>query len=178
MTKTIVIGGGCFWCIEAIFQRVRGIESVVSGYAGGDVINPTYEAVCTGRTNHAEVVNLEYNPDTITLAEILDIFWHLHNPTTLNSQGADHGTQYRSVIYYQTEEEKQIIDEVLEKVKPDWSDPIVTQIEVLDVFYPAEDYHQDYFNKHPTGGYCNLVISPKLHKLREKYFAKLKEETD
>ena len=176
MTKTIVIGGGCFWCIEAIFQRVRGIESVISGYAGGNVINPTYEAVCTGRTNHAEVVKLEYNPGIITLAEVLDIFWHLHDPTTLNRQGADHGTQYRSVIYYQAEEEKQIIDEVLEKVRPDWSDPIVTQIEPLDIFYPAEDYHQDYFNKHPTQGYCSLVISPKLHKLREKYFTKLKEE--
>jgi methionine-S-sulfoxide reductase len=176
MTKTIVLGGGCFWCIEAIFQRVRGIESVVSGYSGGDVANPSYEAVCTGRTNHAEVVQLTYNQEVISLAEVLDIFWHLHDPTTLNRQGPDHGTQYRSVIFYQTEEEKQTINEVLEKIRPDWTDRIVTQIEPLDVFYPAEDYHQDYFNKHPTQGYCNLVISPKLHKLREKYFEKLKEE--
>jgi methionine-S-sulfoxide reductase len=174
MTKSIILGGGCFWCIEAIFLQVRGIESVVSGYSGGDTSSPTYEQVCTGTTNHAEVIQLTYDENVITLAEILDIFWHLHDPTTPNRQGDDHGTQYRSVIFYQTEDEKQVINQVLEKIKPDWQNPIITQILPLDVFYPAEDYHQKYFNKHPNQGYCNLVISPKLHKLREKYFDKLR----
>jgi methionine-S-sulfoxide reductase len=174
MTKSIILGGGCFWCIEAIFLQVRGIESVVSGYSGGDIANPTYKQVCTGTTGRAEVVKIAFNESLITLNEILDIFWHLHDPTTPNQQGADRGTQYRSIIFYQTEDEKQVIDQVLEKIRPDWQNPIITQIEPLEIFYPAEDYHQNYFNKHPNQGYCNLVISPKLHKLREKYFDKLK----
>jgi peptide-methionine (S)-S-oxide reductase len=174
MTKSIILGGGCFWCIEAIFLQVRGIESVVSGYSGGDSSSPTYEQVCSGSTNHAEVVQLTFDDNVISLTEILDIFWHLHDPTTPNQQGADHGTQYRSVIFYQNDEEKQVIHDVLEKIKPDWPNPVITQIEPLELFYPAEDYHQNYFNKHPSQGYCNLVISPKLHKLREKYFDKLK----
>jgi methionine-S-sulfoxide reductase len=175
MLESILLGGGCFWCTEAVFQRVTGVEKVVSGYAGGSSDNPTYEQVCSGTTGHAEVVEVTFNPDQIKLAEILDIFFHLHNPTTLNQQGADKGTQYRSVIFYSFEKQKQIAEYVRNQAQVDFLDPIVTEITPLSVFYPAEDYHQNYFNQHSTQGYCQVVINPKVAKLKEKYFAKVKE---
>jgi methionine-S-sulfoxide reductase len=171
--KTIVLGGGCFWCIEGIFQLVKGIEKVVSGYSGGEVANPTYEAVCTGKTGHAEVVEITYNSKVISLTEILDIFFHLHDPTTLNRQGNDVGTQYRSAIYYLNNEDLPIIEKVLEVSQDDWKDKIVTEVSKLSIFYPAEKYHQNFFKNNPEQGYCQLVINPKIAKLRQKYFSKL-----
>lgn len=169
----IILGGGCFWCIEGVFQLVNGIEKVVSGYAGGQVVNPTYEAVCAGKTGHAEVVEISFDEKVIKLEEILDIFFHLHNPTTLNRQGADVGTQYRSVVYYTNKTQLPIIEEVLHASQADWPDHIVTEVSKLDVFYEAEAYHQNYFKNHPEQGYCQAVINPKIAKLRQKYFTKL-----
>ena len=178
MTQTIILAGGCFWCIEAVFQRIKGVTKVVSGYAGGNVENPTYEQVCTGKTGHTEAVQVTFDTSKITLLEILEIFWHLHDPTTLNRQGADQGTQYRSAIFYTSKEQKDIIDESLHRLilEQSYADPIVTEISPLEVFYEAQEYHQNYFNTHPTQGYCSLVINPKISKLRKMFFAKLKEE--
>lgn len=161
----IVLGGGCFWCIEAVYQRIEGIESVVSGYAGGEVENPTYEQVCTGRTGHAEVVLVTFDPNKISLDRVLDLFWKAHDPTTLNRQGHDVGTQYRSAIYYSTEEQRKTAEASKERAQEAYSSPIVTEIAPLDHFYKAEEYHQDYFNSHPFAGYCRVVIAPKLKKL-------------
>lgn len=172
-TESIVLGGGCFWCIEAIFQRVKGITKTVSGYAGGEVVNPSYKNVCSGTTGHAEVVEITFDKDIIQLSEILDIFFHLHDPTTLNRQGADKGTQYRSVVYFTNTSQEEVTQEAIKKVQPDWSNKIVTELKPLDIFYVAESYHQDYFNQHSGQGYCQIVISPKLAKLKEKYFEKL-----
>lgn len=171
--QSIVLGGGCFWCVEAVFQRVRGVESVVSGYAGGNTVDPTYDQVCSGRTHHAEVIQINFDSGVITLAEILDIFFHLHDPTTLNRQGGDAGTQYRSVIFYKDDSQREISEQIKTQVAADWADPIVTEITPLDIFYQAEDYHQDYFNQHPDQGYCSVVINPKIAKLRQKYFEKV-----
>jgi len=172
-SETIILGGGCFWCMEGVFQLVKGVEKVVSGYAGGQVLNPTYQQVCSGETGHAEVVQITYNPNIIKLEEILDIFFHLHDPTTLNKQGADVGTQYRSVVYYEDENQLPVIEKVMEESQKDWYDRIVTQVEKLDIFYPAEDYHQNYFKNNPDQGYCQLVINPKIAKLKQKYLVKL-----
>jgi len=172
-SETIILGGGCFWCMEGVFQLVKGVEKVVSGYAGGEVSNPTYQQVCSGETGHAEVVKITYNPNIIKLEEILDIFFHLHDPTTLNKQGADVGTQYRSVVYYEDEGQVAVIENVMEESQKDWYDRIVTQVEKLDVFYPAEDYHQNYYRNNPDQGYCQLVINPKIAKLKQKYLVKL-----
>ncbi len=161
----IVLGGGCFWCLEAVYQRIDGIESVVSGYAGGEVENPTYEQVCTGDTGHAEVVLVTFNPEKISLSEVLDLFWKAHDPTTLNRQGHDVGTQYRSAIYYSTEEQRRIAEESTAEAGNQFSAAVVTEVAPLDRFYPAEDYHQNYFNAHPFAGYCRVVIAPKLKKL-------------
>ncbi len=171
--RKIVLGGGCFWCIEGVFQLVKGVEKVVSGYTGGELVNPSYTAVCSGKTGHAEVVEISYNPKVITLDEILDIFFHLHDPTTLNRQGADVGTQYRSAVYYLDEQDAEIIERVLQSSQADWQDKIVTEVAKLDVFYPAESYHQNYFNNHPEQGYCQLVINPKITKLKQKYLTKV-----
>ncbi len=168
--EEIVLGGGCFWCIEALFQRVRGVDEVVSGYAGGTSASPVYAEVSRGSTGYAEVVKVSFDTSIITLEEILDIFMHLHNPTTLNKQGADAGTQYRSAIYYTKPEQLEIIEKAINLAQSDWADPIVTEVKALEMFYRAEDYHQDYFNQHPGQGYCQVVINPKLQKLREKYF--------
>ncbi|MDX1687070.1 MAG: peptide-methionine (S)-S-oxide reductase MsrA [Candidatus Promineifilaceae bacterium] len=168
------LGGGCFWCLEAVYDEVQGVEKVVSGYAGGDVPNPTYEAVCTGTTGHAEVVQLTYDPDEISFREILEIFFTIHNPTTLNRQGADVGTQYRSAIFYHDEEQKEVALDVIEEVQQAWDDPIVTEVTSLDAFYPAEDYHQDYYKNHPNQGYCQVVIRPKLAKFRKTFAEKRK----
>jgi peptide-methionine (S)-S-oxide reductase len=176
--KNIVLAGGCFWCIEAVFQQIKGVEKIVSGYAGGEIVNPTYEQVCTGKSGHAEAVRVYFDPKIISLIEILEIFWHLHDPTTLNRQGADVGTQYRSAIFYESEDDYMAIQESLKKLLESqvYQGKIVTEISPLEVFYPAEEYHQNYFKTHPTQGYCQLVINPKMAKLRKLYFAKLKEE--
>lgn len=174
-TDSIVLGGGCFWCLEAIFQRVKGIVSVTNGYAGGTVENPSYEAVCSGETGHAEVVKLAFDPATASLKTILQIFWTLHDPTTRNRQGNDVGTQYRSVIFYENQEQKTTSEESLKQDgQPLWNNPIVTEIKPLEVFYPAEDYHQDYFNNHPEQAYCQIVINPKIAKLKQKFSDQLK----
>jgi methionine-S-sulfoxide reductase len=178
MSQSIILAGGCFWCIEAVFQHITGVTKVVSGYAGGEVKNPTYEQVCGGKTGHAEAVQVTFDETKITLLEILEIFWHLHDPTTLNRQGADVGTQYRSAIFYTSKEQKEVIDESLHRLmlEQSYTDPITTEISPLEIFYEAEEYHQNYFNTHPTQGYCSLVINPKISKLRKMYFEKLKEE--
>lgn len=169
------IGGGCFWCIEAIFKPLRGIKSLVSGYAGGAIPNPTYKQVCSGNTGHAEVVQIQFDPEEISLKEIIEIFLVMHDPTTLNRQGADVGTQYRSVIMYHDDAQQEIADEVIARYTAEkvYDDPIVTQVVPLDIFYPAEDYHQDYFEHNSNQPYCAAVIAPKVAKLRKKYAARL-----
>lgn len=173
--KITTLGGGCFWCLEAVFQDIQGIETVISGYSGGKITNPTYEAVCSGTTGHAEVVQITFN-ELISFKEILEIFFTIHDPTQLNRQGNDIGTQYRSVIFYhskqQEEEARNMINE-LEK-NAIWPAPIVTEVTAFTEFFPAEDYHQEYFKKNPNQPYCQLIILPKMIKLREKYAAKLK----
>jgi peptide-methionine (S)-S-oxide reductase len=159
------LGGGCFWCIEAVYKNIDGVRSVTSGYAGGETPNPTYEQICTGNTGHAEVVQLEYDPETVSYKELLDVFWMAHDPTTLNRQGADVGPQYRSIVFYHDEEQKQVAERSKAEAQEHFKDPIVTAIEPFDAFYPAEDYHQDYFDKNPQAGYCRVVIRPKLQKL-------------
>lgn len=168
-TERITFGGGCFWCLEAVFQRLKGVKSVVSGFAGGDVPNPSYKMVCTGDTGHAEVVQLEYDPKEVSFDTLLHVFWAAHDPTTLNRQGHDVGTQYRSIILYENEAQKAAAEKSKAEAQKDFKDPIVTQIVPLKAFYKAEDYHQDYFNttgdKNP---YCTVVIRPKLQKLLSK----------
>ncbi|WP_442267656.1 peptide-methionine (S)-S-oxide reductase MsrA [Tenacibaculum sp. ZS6-P6] len=174
-TKIATVGGGCFWCTEAIFNQIKGVEKVVSGYAGGNAPgHPTYREICSGLTGHAEVIQITYHPDVISFQEILIIFMTTHDPTTLNRQGADVGTQYRSVIYYQNEEEKSIIEEVIKQVQPYFDNPIVTEVSEMPIFYAAEDYHQNYYENNKEQGYCNFVITPKLSKLRKLYADKLK----
>lgn len=170
-----LLGGGCFWCIEAVYNRVRGVNSAISGYAGGLRKNPSYEQVCTGASGHAEVVEITYDADSISYGELLDIFWALHDPTTLNAQGADKGTQYRSVIYYYDEAQKQIALESIKSAQAHWSDPIVTELSPAPDFYPAEEYHQNYYNEHPTQGYCYVVIAPKIEKFMTKFSDKVKK---
>lgn len=170
------LGGGCFWCIEAVFQEIRGVFNVESGYAGGTTDSPTYEQVCTGTTGHAEVVQVTFDPKIISFKDILDIFFTAHDPTTLNRQGADVGTQYRSVIFYHNESQKKIAEQTIQKFDATkvWDDPIVTTVEPLKKFYKAEDYHRKYFGRHPEAAYCRIVIAPKIAKLRKKYREKLK----
>lgn len=162
---SIVLGGGCFWCLEAVFERIEGVTAVVSGYAGGSVPDPTYEEVCLGETGHAEVVKVSYDPAVIGLPAILDLFFKAHDPTTLNRQGADVGTQYRSVILYAAPEEKKAAEEAVKRARGVYGGRIVTEIAPLSAFYPAEDYHQDYYARNPHAGYCRVVIRPKLDKL-------------
>jgi peptide-methionine (S)-S-oxide reductase len=171
------IGGGCFWCLEAIFGELHGVEKVVSGYSGGSVPNPSYQKVCTGMTGHAEVVQITFDPMIISFRELLEIFFTIHNPTTLNRQGADEGTQYRSVIFYHTKEQEFVAREVIAKIDLEkiWDSPIVTELTQFLVFYPAEDYHQEYLRRNPGQMYGNLVIMPKLAHVRKKYFDKLKK---
>ncbi len=161
-------GAGCFWCVEAVFQRIEGVLSVQAGYAGGTVANPTYEQVCTGTTGHAESVRIVFDPAKVSYRHLLEVFWACHDPTTLNRQGADEGTQYRSVIFYHNDAQKKEAEDSKAAVQKELSEPIVTAIEPLRNFYPAENYHQDYFNKNPNAPYCSLVISPKLRKLHLK----------
>jgi len=170
-TETIVLGGGCFWCTEAVFDRVQGVLDVESGYCNGQTVNPTYEQVCTGRTGHAEVVKLEFDPAQISLREILEIFFVVHDPTTLNRQGNDAGTQYRSGIYYTTPEQKQEAEELIGQLNRDkvYGKPIVTEVLPMTNYWPAEDYHQDFFEKNPTQGYCVAVAGPKVEKFRKTF---------
>jgi peptide-methionine (S)-S-oxide reductase len=170
------LGGGCFWCIEAIYSEVRGIHTATSGYSGGHIKNPTYREVTSGRTGHAEVVQLAYDPSVISYRQILEVFFHLHDPTTLNRQGADVGTQYRSVIFYHNEYQEKIAREVLKEIDESdlWNDPLVTEISPLGDFYVAEQYHQDYYKNNPNQPYCTFVISPKIAKLRSLFKDKLK----
>ena len=169
------IGGGCFWCVEAVYLMIQGIEKVESGYAGGKIKNPSYKEVCSGLTGHAEVVQITYDESKISYDEILEIFWTCHDPTTLNRQGNDVGTQYRSVIYYHDDHQKEIAEKSINTVAPTmWSNPIVTELSPLAEFYPAEEYHRDYYNQNPQNGYCSVVIGPKIAKVRKKYADRLK----
>jgi peptide-methionine (S)-S-oxide reductase len=169
-------GSGCFWCSEAIFERVKGVTSVVSGYAGGKVDNPSYEDVCSGTTGHAEVIQIKYEPSVVSYDELLEIFWKTHDPTTLNRQGADVGTQYRSVIFYNDEDQKKKAENYKSELnKADiWKDPIVTEISPLKKFYSAEKYHQDYYEQNQNQGYCSFVITPKIEKFEKVFSDKLK----
>ena len=169
-------GAGCFWCVEAVFQRINGVKSVMSGYAGGHVKDPTYREVCAGHTGHAEVAQITYDPGIVTYEELLEVFWKTHDPTTLNRQGADVGTQYRSVVFYHNDEQKNLAEHYKSKLEDSrvFDDPIVTEITALPEFYEAEDYHQNYYNTNPSQPYCSVVIGPKLEKLEEVFAAKLK----
>jgi peptide-methionine (S)-S-oxide reductase len=170
------LAGGCFWCLEAVFEQLRGVTKVVSGYAGGDVPNPSYQAVCTGTTGHAEVVQVTFDPAAIGYRDLLDVFFTIHDPTTLNQQGGDVGTQYRSAIFYHSPEQQRVAEEVVKELEAAkvWDDPIVTEVVPLTVFYPAEQYHQEYYRRNTNQPYCRAVIAPKVAKLRSKYLEKLK----
>ncbi|MCW4022029.1 MAG: peptide-methionine (S)-S-oxide reductase MsrA [archaeon] len=171
------LGGGCFWCIEAAFEQINGVLKVESGYSGGITSAPSYEQVCTGTTGHAEVVQITFDSTTVTFKEILEIFFTAHDPTTLNQQGADVGTQYRSVIFYHTKQQKETAKQVIQEIEAMkiWGRPIVTKVEPFKKFYKAEDYHDKYFARHPEAGYCRVVIAPKIAKLRKKYKERLKK---
>jgi len=170
------LAGGCFWCLEAIYSELKGVQKVVSGYTGGQVENPSYQAVCTGATGHAEAVQISYDPQAISYRELLQVFFTIHDPTTLNRQGADVGTQYRSAIFYHDAEQKQAAGQVIGEIEAAklWGQPVVTQVEPLGAFYPAEAYHQDYFKRNPYQGYCQVVIAPKVAKFRKMYLERLK----
>lgn len=173
--EIMTVGGGCFWCVEAVFDEVKGVEKVVSGYMGGTVPGtPTYREVCSGLTGHAEVVQISYNPSLISYEDLLVIFMTSHDPTTLNRQGADAGTQYRSVIYYHNEQQKKTAEYVINEIKPYYQDPVVTEQSPAETFHQAEELHQDYYANNPTAGYCSAVITPKLVKLRKMHADKLK----
>lgn len=176
-TEKALFGAGCFWCVEAVFQQLRGVAAVRSGYSGGSKPNPGYKEVCTGTTGHAEVLLIQFDPTQISYEELLDVFWHIHDPTQLNRQGNDIGTQYRSVIYYYNEAQRQAAERSKADIERSgyWGKPIVTQIEAASEFYPAEDYHTDYFNLHGHEPYCSAVVAPKVAKFRKQYADKLKE---
>jgi peptide-methionine (S)-S-oxide reductase len=174
--QVATLGGGCFWCLEAVYDDLKGVEDVVSGYMGGRVTNPSYQQVCTGMTGHAEVVQVKFDSMVVSFRDILKVFFTIHDPTTLNRQGADVGTQYRSAVFYHTPEQRQIAEDVIAELTSAgiWDDSIVTQVVPADVFYPAEDYHQEYFRRNPYQGYCQVVIAPKVAKFRKQYLASLK----
>ena len=172
--EVATLGGGCFWCLDAAYREIKGVTGVVSGYAGGTVPTPTYEQVSTGKTGHAEVVQVEYDPEVISYDDVLDVFWSIHDPTTKNRQGADVGTQYRSIILTGDDAQADAARASRDAIQADWPHPVVTEIEPLQVFYPAEEYHQDYFARNPNQGYCQIVINPKLKKVREHHTALLK----
>lgn len=176
MEEKATFGNGCFWCTEAIFEKVKGVSSVVSGYSGGSVKNPGYKEVCSGITGHAEVVQIMFDPTVLTYVELLDIFFKTHDPTTLNRQGADVGTQYRSVIFYHNEIQKKTAEDIISELNNEkiWNNPIVTEITKFSVFYPGEDYHQEYFENNSNQGYCRMVIQPKVDKFTKIFKEKLK----
>ena len=171
------LGGGCFWCLEAVYDRLKGVEQVVSGYAGGAVANPSYEQVCSGTTGHAEVVQLTFDPRVISFQELLEVFFTIHDPTTPNRQGHDVGPQYRSIILYHNPEQRAIAEQTIERLNAAriWDAPIVTEIEPLTAFYPAEAYHQEYFERNPGQPYCQVVVAPKVAKARKEFLDKLKQ---
>jgi peptide-methionine (S)-S-oxide reductase len=173
---TVTLGGGCFWCLEAVYRELTGVEKVESGYSGGTVPNPTYEQVCTGTTGHAEVVQVTFDPAIISFREILEVFFSIHDPTTLNRQGNDVGTQYRSAIFYHSEEQKSIAEAMIRELDEagHWGTPIVTEVTPFTTFYRAEDYHQEYYQNNSRQPYCQVVIAPKLAKFRKQYVTKLK----
>jgi len=175
--EVATLAGGCFWCLEAAFQDLRGVERVQSGYAGGRVANPSYEQVCTGTTGHAEVVQITFDPRVVSFDDLLHVFFTIHDPTTLNRQGADVGTQYRSAIYYHTPEQRAAAERVIAELQREhvWDDAIVTELKPLESFYPAEEYHRDYFRRNPNQGYCSAVIAPKVAKVRKLFLDKLKQ---
>ena len=176
--QTATLAGGCFWCLEAVFDQVKGVESVESGYAGGDVKNPSYREVCNGDTGHAEVVQVHYNPNLVSYQDLLNIFFGIHDPTTMNRQGADVGTQYRSAIFHHNDEQKNIAEKLIKDLEMQkiFDNPIVTEVVPLDKFYMAEDYHQEYFARNPYQPYCMAVVSPKVSKFRKHYQELLKKE--
>ena len=172
------LAGGCFWCLEAVYNQLRGVQSVESGYAGGHIPNPNYQQVCTGSTGHAEVVQIRFDPGVITFRDLLEIFFTIHDPTTLNRQGADVGTQYRSAIFYHTPEQRAEAEQIINEMNAEkvWDAPIVTEVVPLEKFYKAEDYHQEYYQNNASQPYCQVVIAPKVAKFRQKYLEKLKRE--
>lgn len=176
-TEVATLAGGCFWCLEAVYDELKGVMDVVSGYSGGHVADPSYEAVCTGETGHAESVQITFNPSVISYRELLEVFFTIHDPTSLNRQGADVGTQYRSAIFYHSPEQKATVEQVMQELGKQqiWSKPIVTEVTPFREFYPAEAYHQEYFKKNPYQGYCMAVIAPKVAKFRHKYLELLKK---
>ncbi|HZS07995.1 MAG TPA: peptide-methionine (S)-S-oxide reductase MsrA [Blastocatellia bacterium] len=176
--EVATLAGGCFWCLEAVFNDLRGVEKVVSGYSGGTVKNPTYQQVCTGTTGHAEVVQITFDPQVISLKELLEVFFTIHDPTTLNRQGADEGTQYRSAIFYHSPEQKAVAESVIADITAQkiWDNKIVTEVTPFSEFYPAEDYHQLYYERNPNAGYCRVVIAPKVTKFRKQFVSKLKKQ--
>jgi peptide-methionine (S)-S-oxide reductase len=175
-TELATLGGGCFWCLEAVFQDVKGVDRVVSGYAGGTTLNPSYEEVCSGRTGHAEVVQVSFDPATLSYRDVLQAFFAIHDPTTLNRQGADTGTQYRSAIFVHSAEQEAVAREVIADLGRSgvWDSPIVTEATPLTAFYPAEGYHQEFFRRNPGQSYCRVVIAPKVAKFRKEHLARLK----
>lgn len=174
MSESIVLGGGCFWCLDAIYQQLKGVESVTSGYAGGSDPSPTYDTIHTDQSGHAEVVEVTFDPKIINLKTILDIFWAVHDPTTINRQGNDQGAQYRSIVLF-TPKQKDELEKAFARAQANWDGKVITELKPLDKFYPAEDYHQDYFNKNPAQAYCQIVINPKLTKFKESFASLLKE---
>lgn len=172
--ETATLGGGCFWCIEAVFKELQGVYSATSGYSGGATQNPAYAEVCSGTTGHAEVVQVRFDPEVISYRDVLDVFFHVHDPTTLNRQGNDAGTQYRSVVYFHDDAQKQLAEELKAELQEDFDDPIVTEISPAETFYAAEDYHQDYYANNPSKPYCQIVISPKVKKFKTLYSERLK----
>jgi len=175
-TEVATLGGGCFWCLEAVYEELRGVEKVESGYSGGPIPNPTYRQVCTGTTGHAEVVQVTFDPEVVSYREILEVFFTIHDPTTLNRQGADVGPQYRSAIFYHDEEQRRVAEGVISELEAEgvWDDPIVTEVTPFDAFYVAEDYHQGYYRNNEYQPYCQVVIAPKVAKFRKQYLEKLK----
>lgn len=174
--EVATLAGGCFWCLEAVYDDLNGVTDVVSGYSGGHVANPSYRDVCTGRTGHAEVVQITFDPQVVSFRDLLHVFFTIHDPTTLNRQGADVGTQYRSAIFYHTPEQKEIAEQVIRELEQQkvWDDPIVTQVVPFEQFYPAEEYHQEYFKNNPNQPYCQVVVAPKVAKFRKHYLSQLK----
>jgi peptide-methionine (S)-S-oxide reductase len=177
-TEMATLANGCFWCSEAIFKRLKGVNSVLPGYAGGLVKNPSYDQVCTGKTGHAEAIQIEFDPKVITFEKILDIFWHTHNPTTLNRQGNDIGTQYRSAVFFHDQKQKELAEKSKKELEKEgvYRDSVVTEITPFKNFYAAEDYHKNYYEKHQDAPYCSFVIEPKMHKLLQEYGNYLSEE--
>lgn len=175
-TEIATLGGGCFWCTEAVFQQMAGITAVESGYTGGQVANPSYEQICEGTTGHAEVVRLSFDPAVVSFREILEVFFTIHDPTTLNRQGNDVGTQYRSVIYYHTPQQQEIAKQVISEMANVWDAPIVTELSPAVTYYKAESYHQNYFRQNPLQGYCAFIVAPKVSKFRQTFRDRIKSE--